>query len=67
MVLVLISIFIFTFVSVRISALFLDRKDSDNLKNPMPLYKTITVTPTIRVHIWKISESEVELAEGHIF
>jgi hypothetical protein len=44
--------------------LFLDRKDSDNLKNPMPLYKTITVNPTIRVHIWNITESEIVLAEG---
>lgn len=30
----------------------------------MPLYKTITVTPTIRVYIWKVTESEAELAEG---
>tara|TARA_R110002051_G_scaffold145817_2_gene218781 strand:- start:8845 stop:9477 length:633 start_codon:yes stop_codon:yes gene_type:complete len=29
----------------------------------MPLYKTITVTPTIRVYIWKVTESENELAE----
>ena len=29
----------------------------------MPLYKTITVTPTIRVHIWKIEEAEDELAK----
>lgn len=29
----------------------------------MPLYKTITVTPTIRVHIWKIAEAEDELAK----
>ena len=30
----------------------------------MPLYKTITVTPSITVYIWKVSESEEELAEG---
>jgi phosphopantetheinyl transferase len=30
----------------------------------MPLYKTITVNPGIRVHIWKITESEKELASG---
>lgn len=29
----------------------------------MPLYKTITVTPTIRVHIWKIEEAEDVLAK----
>lgn len=30
----------------------------------MPLYKTITITPTIRVYIWKVTESEIELAKG---
>lgn len=30
----------------------------------MPLYKTITVTPSITVYIWKITESEDELANG---
>ncbi|NNJ87955.1 MAG: 4'-phosphopantetheinyl transferase superfamily protein [Eudoraea sp.] len=30
----------------------------------MPLYKTITVSDTIRVHIWEITESEEELARG---
>jgi 4'-phosphopantetheinyl transferase len=30
----------------------------------MPLYKTITVTPNIRVFIWKVTESEDELAKG---
>lgn len=29
----------------------------------MPLYKTITVSSTIKVYIWKIEESENELAE----
>ena len=28
----------------------------------MPLYKTITVNPKIKVYIWKITESENELA-----
>lgn len=28
----------------------------------MPLYKTITVTPTVMVYIWKVTESEVELS-----
>lgn len=27
----------------------------------MPLYKTITVTPKVKVYIWKIDESEAEL------
>ncbi|MDC6351083.1 4'-phosphopantetheinyl transferase superfamily protein [Zeaxanthinibacter sp. PT1] len=30
----------------------------------MPLYKTITVTEHITVYIWKITESEEELAKG---
>ena len=30
----------------------------------MPLYKKIHVTPTIVVYIWKIEESEMELAKG---
>lgn len=30
----------------------------------MPLYKTITVAPSITVYIWKVVESEEELAEG---
>ncbi|NNC62642.1 MAG: 4'-phosphopantetheinyl transferase superfamily protein [Eudoraea sp.] len=30
----------------------------------MPLYKTITINPGIRIHIWKISEKEDVLAEG---
>jgi phosphopantetheinyl transferase len=30
----------------------------------MALYKTITVTPSITVYIWKVSETEKELAEG---
>lgn len=30
----------------------------------MPLYKTIIVSSSIRVHIWKIEESESELARG---
>ncbi|MBT8281025.1 MAG: 4'-phosphopantetheinyl transferase superfamily protein [Muriicola sp.] len=30
----------------------------------MPLYKTITINPGIRVHIWKISEAEEDLARG---
>lgn len=64
MVLVLISYFIFTFVSVRETAIFLDLKDSDNLKYPMPLYKTITMDPGVRVHIWKITETEEDLAKG---
>ena len=29
----------------------------------MPLYKTITVNPGIKVYIWKIEESEVELSK----
>ncbi len=64
MVLVLISYFIFTFVSVRETAIFLDFKDSDNLKYPMPLYKTITKDPGVRIRIWKITEAEEKLAEG---
>ncbi|QWX83284.1 4'-phosphopantetheinyl transferase superfamily protein [Cellulophaga sp. HaHaR_3_176] len=32
----------------------------------MPLYKTITVTPSITVYIWKITENEDELADGII-
>lgn len=60
----LISYFIFTFVSVRETAIFLDLKDSDNLKHPMPLYKTITMDPDVRVHIWKITETEEALAKG---
>ncbi len=32
----------------------------------MALYKTITVTPSITVYIWKVSETEEELAEGII-
>jgi phosphopantetheinyl transferase len=42
----------------------LNPKDSDNLKIPMPLYKTITVSTTTRVHIWEITESEKDLASG---
>jgi phosphopantetheinyl transferase len=30
----------------------------------MPLYKTITVSSSIKVYIWKIEESESELARG---
>ncbi|QLG45632.1 4'-phosphopantetheinyl transferase family protein [Costertonia aggregata] len=30
----------------------------------MPLYKTITVNPTVKVYIWHISESEGKLAQG---
>jgi phosphopantetheinyl transferase len=30
----------------------------------MPLYKTIQVTPTIKVYIWKIEESEKVLSKG---
>ena len=30
----------------------------------MPLYKTITVSATTRLHIWEITESEAELASG---
>ncbi len=30
----------------------------------MPLYKTITVSPSIVVHIWKVEESEEALHEG---
>ncbi|MEK6153222.1 4'-phosphopantetheinyl transferase superfamily protein [Flavobacteriaceae bacterium 3-367] len=30
----------------------------------MPLYKTITVNPSIKVYIWKIEESESELSKG---
>ncbi|MBU2995603.1 4'-phosphopantetheinyl transferase superfamily protein [Cellulophaga baltica] len=30
----------------------------------MALYKTITVTPSITVYIWKVSETEKELATG---
>lgn len=30
----------------------------------MPLYKTIEVSPTIKVYIWKIEESENDLAKG---
>jgi len=30
----------------------------------MPLYKTITVTPTVKVYIWKIDELETELSKN---
>ena len=30
----------------------------------MPLYKTIAVTPGVKVYIWKIEESEEELSKG---
>ncbi len=30
----------------------------------MPLYKTITVSSSIKVYIWKIEESEADLSEG---
>jgi phosphopantetheinyl transferase len=30
----------------------------------MPLYKTLTIDSTIKVYIWKISESEADLATG---
>lgn len=30
----------------------------------MPLYKTITIRPTIKVYIWKIEETEETLSEG---
>ncbi len=30
----------------------------------MPLYKTFSVTPSITVYIWKVSESELELDHG---
>lgn len=30
----------------------------------MPLYKTITVNPSIKVYIWKIEESEPQLSKG---
>ena len=30
----------------------------------MPLYKTIQVSPTIKVYIWKIEETEKQLAKG---
>ncbi len=30
----------------------------------MPLYKTIVVTPLIKLYVWKIEESESELAEA---
>lgn len=30
----------------------------------MPLYKTITVSSTIKVYVWKIEEAEDELAQG---
>lgn len=29
----------------------------------MPIYKTITVSPTTKVYIWKVTEPEVELAK----
>ncbi|PCJ95442.1 MAG: 4-phosphopantetheinyl transferase [Flavobacteriaceae bacterium] len=29
----------------------------------MPLYKTITITPKVKLYIWKIEESEVELSK----
>jgi phosphopantetheinyl transferase len=29
----------------------------------MPIYKTITVSPTTKVYIWKVTESEAELAK----
>ena len=30
----------------------------------MPLYKTIAITPGVKVYIWKIEESEEELSKG---
>ncbi|AEM70086.1 siderophore (surfactin) biosynthesis regulatory protein [Allomuricauda ruestringensis DSM 13258] len=30
----------------------------------MPIYKTITVSPTTNVYIWKVTEPEAELAKG---
>lgn len=30
----------------------------------MPLYKTLTIRPSIRVYIWKVTESESELSKG---
>ncbi|MBA4745013.1 MAG: 4'-phosphopantetheinyl transferase superfamily protein [Muricauda sp.] len=30
----------------------------------MPIYKTITVSPTTKVYIWKVTEPEAELAKG---
>ncbi|MEE9362551.1 MAG: 4'-phosphopantetheinyl transferase superfamily protein [Cellulophaga sp.] len=30
----------------------------------MPLYKTLIVRPTVTVYIWKITETEVQLADG---
>ncbi len=30
----------------------------------MPLYKTIHISPAVRLHIWKITENEENLAEG---
>src|SRR5690554_1958 len=30
----------------------------------MPLYKTITVNPYIKVLIWKVEETEAQLSEG---
>ena len=39
-------------------------KGSDNLTNFMPLYKTITVAKSITVYVWRVTEPEVELADG---
>nr|WP_297786304.1 4'-phosphopantetheinyl transferase family protein [uncultured Allomuricauda sp.] len=30
----------------------------------MPIYKTITVSPTTKVYIWKVTEPETELSKG---
>ena len=30
----------------------------------MPLYKTLTIRPSIKVYIWKVTESESELSNG---
>jgi len=30
----------------------------------MPLYKTLTIRPSIKVYIWKVTESEPELSKG---
>jgi len=30
----------------------------------MPLYKTLTICPSIKVYIWKVTESEAELSKG---
>ncbi|SNY94660.1 4'-phosphopantetheinyl transferase family protein [Flagellimonas pacifica] len=30
----------------------------------MPIYKTITVSPTTKAHIWKVEESEEQLSQG---